>query len=45
MASVYRQNGYQVEATGGGGPDGGVDLKLFKDAAKTCRRNDSRLLK
>lgn len=35
MASVYRQNGYLVEETGGGGPDGGVDLKLFKDGRTT----------
>jgi restriction system protein len=35
LASVYRQNGYQVEETGGGGPDGGVDLKLFKGGRTT----------
>jgi restriction system protein len=35
LASVYRQNGYQVEEIGGGGPDGGVDLKLFKDGCTT----------
>ena len=35
LASVYRQNGYQVEETGGGGPDGGVDLKLFKHGLTT----------
>jgi len=35
LASVYRQNGYQVEETGGGGPDGGVDLRLFKDGRTT----------
>jgi restriction system protein len=35
MASVYRQNGYQVEETGGGGPDGGVDLKLFMGGRTT----------
>jgi restriction system protein len=35
MASVYRQNGYEVEETGGGGPDDGVDLKLFKDGRST----------
>ena len=35
LASVYRQNGYQVEETGGGGPDGGVDLKLLKDGRST----------
>lgn len=31
LASVYRQNGWLVAETGGGGPDGGVDLRLFKD--------------
>ena len=35
LAYVYRQNGYSVEETGGGGPDGGVDLKLFKDGRTT----------
>lgn len=35
LATVYRQNGYEVEETGGGGPDGGVDLKLFKDGRTT----------
>jgi len=35
LASVYRQNGYQVEETGGGEPDGGIDLKLFKDGRYT----------
>jgi restriction system protein len=35
MAEVYRQKGYQVEETGGGGPDGGVDLKLRKDGLTT----------
>jgi restriction system protein len=31
LAEVYRQKGYEVEETGGGGPDGGIDLKLHKD--------------
>ena len=35
LAEVYRQKGYQVEETGGGGPDGGVDLKLHKDGRNT----------
>jgi len=35
LASVYRRNGYQVEETGGGGPDGGIDLKLYKDGLYT----------
>ena len=35
MAEVYRQKGYQVEETGGGGADGGVDLKLRKDGLTT----------
>ena len=35
LAEVYRQKGYQVEETGGGGPDGGVDLKLQKDGCTT----------
>ena len=35
LAEVYRQKGYQVEETGGGGPDGGVDLKLRKDGLTT----------
>jgi len=35
MAEVYRQKGYEVEETGGGGPDGGVDLKLWKDGLAT----------
>ena len=28
MAEVYRQGGYQVDEVGGGGADGGVDLRL-----------------
>lgn len=35
LAAVYRQQGYQVEETGGGGADGGIDLKLFKDGRTT----------
>lgn len=35
LAEVYRQKGYQVEETGGGGADGGIDLKLFKDGLTT----------
>jgi restriction system protein len=30
LASVYRQDGYQVEECGGSGPDGGVDLRLTR---------------
>lgn len=35
LAEVYRQKGFQVEETGGGGPDGGVDLKLRKNSRIT----------
>jgi len=35
LAEVYRQKGYEVEETGGGGADGGIDLKLFKDDRTT----------
>jgi restriction system protein len=35
LAEVYRQKGYEVEETGGGGADGGIDLKLFKDSRTT----------
>jgi restriction system protein len=35
LAEVYRQKGYEVEETGGGGGDGGIDLKLFKDGRTT----------
>lgn len=35
MAEVYRQKGYEVEETGGGGADGGIDLKLFKEGRTT----------
>jgi restriction system protein len=33
VAEVYRQRGYQVEEVGGGGADGGVDLKLKRGSA------------
>lgn len=35
LAEVYRQKGFQVEETGGGGPDGGIDLKLRRDGRIT----------
>ena len=35
LAEVYRQKGYHVEETGGGGADGGIDLKLLKDGQMT----------
>lgn len=35
LAEVYRQKGYHVDETGGGGPDGGIDLKLHKDGRTT----------
>ncbi len=35
LAEVYRQKGYQVEELGGSGPDGGIDLKLFKNGRTT----------
>ena len=35
LAEVYRQKGYEVEETGGGGADGGIDLKLFRDGRTT----------
>ena len=31
VGEVYRRQGYRVVETGGGGADGGVDLKLIKD--------------
>ncbi len=31
----FRRRGYSVKETGGGGPDGGVDLVLSKDGEKT----------
>jgi restriction system protein len=41
VAEVYRQRGYSVEETGGGGADGGVDLILHRNGQKTivqCKR-------
>lgn len=35
IAEVYRRQGYKVEETLGGGPDGGIDLKLGRDGAVT----------
>lgn len=35
IAEVYRQQGYQVQETGGGGSDGGVDLILTRNGEKT----------
>jgi len=35
LAEVYRQKGYEVEETGGGGADGGIDLKLSRDGRTT----------
>lgn len=31
VGEVYRRQGYRVVETGGGGADGGIDLKLIKD--------------
>ena len=31
VAELYRQRGYQVQEVGGGGADGGVDLRLQRD--------------
>ena len=31
VGEVYRRQGYRVVETGGGGADGGIDLKLVKD--------------
>ena len=41
VAEVYRERGYQVEEVGGGGADGGVDLRLRRDgttAIVQCKR-------
>lgn len=41
VAEVYRQRGYQVQEVGGGGADGGVDLRLQRDgttAIVQCKR-------
>ncbi len=41
VGEAYRRQGYRVEETGGGGPDGGVDLILRRDgetAVAQCKR-------
>jgi len=41
VAEYYRRQGYAVETGSGGGADGGVDLRLFKDGRKAvvqCKR-------
>jgi restriction system protein len=41
VAEVYRQQGYFVEETGGGGGDGGIDLILHRNGQKSvvqCKR-------
>ena len=41
VGEVYRQRGYQVDEVGGGGADGGVDLRLRRDgttAIVQCKR-------
>ena len=41
MAEAYRRQGYKVEETLGGGPDGGVDLVLGRNGSVTvvqCKR-------
>lgn len=41
VGEAFRRQGYQVRELGGGGPDGGVDLLLFKDGKKSivqCKR-------
>jgi restriction system protein len=41
VAEIYRQQGYWVEEVGGGGADGGVDLRLQRDgttAIVQCKR-------
>lgn len=41
VGEVYRHRGYQVEEVGGGGADGGVDLRLRRDGQTTivqCKR-------
>ena len=41
VGEAYRRQGYQVEETGGGGPDGGVDLILRRSGETTlvqCKR-------
>lgn len=34
VAEWFHRQGYQVAETGGGGPDGGIDLTLWKDGRK-----------
>jgi restriction system protein len=44
IAEVYRQQGYEVEETGGGGSDGGVDMILVRNGEKTfvqCKQRRS----
>jgi hypothetical protein len=36
-AEVYRQQGYWVEKLGGGGADGGIDLRLHRDGLTIAR--------
>jgi len=41
VAEVYRQQGFEVEETGGGGADGGIDLILHRNHQKSvvqCKR-------
>jgi restriction system protein len=41
VAEVYRHEGYRVEEVGGGGADGGVDIRLRRDGLTTivqCKR-------
>ncbi|MGA2175098.1 MAG: restriction endonuclease [Verrucomicrobiota bacterium] len=41
VAEVHRHHGYRVAETGGGGPDGGVDLRLQRDGMTSivqCKR-------
>ena len=41
VAEVYRQEGFDVEETGGGGSDGGIDLILHRNGQKSvvqCKR-------
>lgn len=38
---MFRRNGFKVEENGGGGPDGGIDLFIYKDGKKhvvQCKR-------
>lgn len=41
VGEAFRRQGYQVREIGGGGPDGGVDLLLYKNGQKSvvqCKR-------